>query len=104
MKRHLTLILPRVVVTNPLEIFSLVAPPPPRDLNHLGNLKYIFCGHSDFRRMELKLGMRVGGGPPMFESIFLKRRHLRLKVIQGQSALEMPYSYQIWSKEPLTRA
>ena len=35
---------------SPRDFFPCRPTPPPRDLNHVGNLKYIFCGHSDFRR------------------------------------------------------
>ena len=39
------------------------------------------------RRIELKLGMGVGGGPTRFVGIFLKGPHLGSKVIQGSICL-----------------
>ena len=54
--------------------------------------------------IELKLGMGVGDGPTRFVGIFSKWPHLGLKVIQGSICLKMPYGYQIWWEEPLTKA
>ena len=55
------------------------------------------------RGIELKVGMGVGDGPTRFVGIFSKRPHRGQRSSRGQVALEMPYGYQIWLEESLTR-
>ena len=54
------------------------------------------------QRMELKLGRVVGDRCPRGMGNFSKQPYQRSS--RGQSALEMPYNYQIWSAEFVTRA
>ena len=54
--------------------------------------------------IELKVGMGIGDGPTRFVGIFSSDLTWGQKSSRSQSALEMPYDYQIWREEPLTRA
>ena len=48
------------------------------------------------RVIELKVGMGVGGGPTRFVAYFQSDPTWGQRSSRGQSALKMPYGYQIW--------
>ena len=49
---------PKRVVTTPSKFFAVTPNQKESDLNHLGNLKYILCGHFDEKKMGNCRGVR----------------------------------------------